>query len=122
MVVKGQGVEFWRPHIEAMIAQGQMCRQYGEQHGLSRDSLQWWRRKLNGPVRQRSVVAKPLRGGPFVALRVGAPKSVAASRSPVLGEVSMTRLNLGGGASLEFTGVPSAPWLAQFARSLREAG
>lgn len=119
---KGQGVDFWGPHIELMLGRGESCRQYGEGHGLSIHALQWWRRQLKGPMVKKPLASKPSGSGTFVALRVHRTKPVDSSLSSLPVNVPTTRLNLGGGTSLEFPGLPSAPWLAQFARSLREAG
>lgn len=126
MVKKGQGVGFWRPHIESMMGQGQSCRQYGAQHGLSIHSLQWWRRQLKGPVVTKSrglksVDSNASGSAPFVAVRVRSAQPAEALRSAVSTALPSVCLNLKGGASLELSSLPPAQWLAQFAHSLQEA-
>ena len=127
MFKKGQGIEFWRPHIESMMSKGQSCRQYGAQHGLSIHSLQWWRRQIKGPVvtksmGSKSVDSKASGGGHFVAVRVRSHRPTEELRPAASTAQPTLYMNLRGGASLEFPILPTAQWLAQFAHSLRDAG
>jgi len=56
--LKGQGQEFWAPHIEAMRQQGKQATVYAREHGLSVHSLGWLRRKLN-PKAEAAPAVKP---------------------------------------------------------------
>ena len=124
MSKRGRGSEFWKPHIDALMLQGISDRQYGAEHGLSVYALGWWRRKLRGPVARSLVAAKAPKRSAFVAVRVGDAKAKVCVSAPVLMSMptsrSTVRLTFSGTASMEFAGLPSAQWLAQFARALHE--
>ena len=95
-------VDFWSRHLAACQAQGVSINAYAKREGLSAVSLYHWRKRLGlAGSRPSDVVA-----GPFVPIQVERSGDCAGSCQLILGD----------GVRVEFSQVPGAHWVAEFAR------
>jgi len=102
------GVDFWSRHLAAVEAQDVSINAYAKREGLSAVSLYYWRKRLGlRSARQRAVVASQ-----FVSVELEQPAHRAGPCQLVLGD----------GVRLEFSQLPSAHWVADFARAYQRQG
>ena len=95
-------VDFWSRHLAACRAQGVSINAYAKREGLSAVSLYYWRKRLGlTGSKPRDVVASP-----FVPIQVERSGDCAGSCQLILGD----------GVRVEFSQVPGAQWVAEFAR------
>lgn len=99
---KHRGEQYWRAHLQAIVAQGVSVAAYARREGIAQSSLWYWRRRLG----VRGVDSGQPGAGPFVAVRI-APGEQAPACAVVLE-----------GLRIEFAAAPPVSWLAQLAASL----
>ena len=106
----GQGVEFWRPHVAAMVRQRRTPAEYASEHALVAGTLKWWRSKLRDEFGPKAPQVPP--NERFVAVRVR-----EAQVAPPSGGVMLT---VGCDVRVHLPGLPAPQWLAALAHAVSE--
>ncbi len=101
----------WIAHLEACKSEGITLKAYAGRHGLSLDSLYYWRRKIALGDMRKSSTSEPqgdVTKRAFTRLQVS-----PAAQSPIQSSI---HLRLGDHLHLEMSSLPPAEWLAALVR------
>ena len=110
----GQGMEFWMRHVVAAALDGGSVKAYARRHGISADTLYYWRNKH----KTKPVLSSVKPSAKFVDVQV-APRPDGIGASGLASDACI--LLFGAGMRLEMSSMPNAEWVARLALATQGA-